>query len=146
MPLTNRFGSTLDDESRRSQTTEAAAASALLEKNTRPGDVAAHIVLESVELRTTAATVPPERSPHSEEVSCVDGTPFPMMTKSPQPGWFPAVVNSGQFASSVAWSPPQSCVRHTLNSPRKIVPATNGSAMIGLSNAEVSATRGPEIT
>ena len=36
IPLTNRFGSTADEESRRSQTTEAAAASALLEKNTRP--------------------------------------------------------------------------------------------------------------
>src|SRR5436189_5676541 len=102
MPLTNRFGSTLDEESSRSQTTEAAAASALVEKNTRPVDVAAHIVLESVELRTTVATVPRERSPHSAEVSCVDGTPSPMMTKSPHPGWFPRVVNSGQFASRVA--------------------------------------------
>src|SRR5438094_4736479 len=132
MPLTNRGGSLLEEESRRSQTTEPAAASALLEKNTRPVDVAAHIVLESVELRATAATVPRERSPHSVEVSCVEGTPFPMMTKSPHPGWFPGVVNSGQFASRNIWSPPQSCVRHTLCSPRKIVPATKGSAMIGL--------------
>src|SRR5216683_4364500 len=108
MPLTNRFGSTVDDESRRSQTTEAAAASALLEKNTRPVDVAAHIVLESVELRTTAAPVPPERSPHSEEVSCVDGTPLPIITKSPQSGSEPEVVNSGQFNSRNAWLPPQS--------------------------------------
>src|SRR5947207_11646256 len=119
MPLTNRFGSTLDEESSRSQTTEAAAASALLEKNTRPVDVAAHIVLESVELRSTAATVPRERSPQAVEVSCVDGTPSPMMTKSPHPGWFPAVVNSGQFASRNTGSPPQSCVRHTLCSPTK---------------------------
>src|SRR6266498_2383377 len=103
----------LEEESRRSQTTEPAAASALLEKNTRPVDVAAHTVLESVELRTTAATVPPERSPHAEEVSCVDGTPFPMMTKSPQSGSEPEVVNSGQFVSRNVWSPPQSCVRHT---------------------------------
>src|SRR5256884_977805 len=132
MPLTNRFGSTLEEESRRSQTTEPAAASALPEKNTRPVDVAAHIVLESVELRATAATVPSERSPHSAEVSCVDGMPSPMMTKSPHPGWFPAVVNSGQFASRNAWLPPQCFVRHTLCSPTKIVPATNGSAMIGL--------------
>src|SRR5437773_10188416 len=131
MPLTKRFGSTLDDESRRSQVTEPAAASALLEKNTRPVDVAAHNVLESVELRVTAATVPPSRSPHSVDVSCVDGTPFPMITKSPHPGWFPGVVNSGQFASRNAWFPPQSCVRHTLNSPTKIVPATTGSAIIG---------------
>src|ERR1043166_4319468 len=84
MPLTNRFGSTIDEESSRSQTTEAAAASALLEKNTRPVDVAAHSVLESVEVRTTAATVPPERSPHNEEVSCVDGMPSPLLTKSPR--------------------------------------------------------------
>src|SRR5438094_10270990 len=132
MPLTNRFGSTLDEESSRSQTTEAAAASALLEKNTRPVDVAAHIVLESVELRTTAATVPPERSPHSEEVSCVEGMPSPILTKSPQSGSDPDVVNSGQLVSRSVWSPPQSCVRHTLNSPTKIVPATSGSAMIGL--------------
>src|SRR5947199_523991 len=107
MPLTNRFGSTLDEESSRSQTTEAAAASALLEKNTRPVDVAAHIVLESIELRTTAATVPRERSPHSAEVSCVDGTPSTMMTKSPHPGWLPRVLNSGQLASRVACSRPQ---------------------------------------
>src|SRR5437762_14233593 len=131
MPLTNRFGSTLDEESRRSQTTEPAAASALLEKNTRPVDVAAHIVLESVELRTTAATVPPERSPHSEEVSCVDGTPSPILTKSPQAGSEPEVVNSGQVVSRYAWLPPQSCVLHTLCSPTKIVPATTGSAIIG---------------
>src|SRR5438034_11744531 len=102
MLVSNRVGSTLDEESSRAQTTEAAAASALLEKSPRPVDVAAHIVLESVELRTTAATVPRERSPHSAEVSCVDGTPSPMMTKSPHPGWFPRVVNSGQFASRVA--------------------------------------------
>src|SRR5437763_10258167 len=43
----------LIEESRRSQTTEPAAASALLEKNTRPVDVAAPIVLESVEPRAT---------------------------------------------------------------------------------------------
>src|SRR5256885_7378395 len=132
MPLTNGLGSTLKEESSRSQTTEPAAASALPEKNTRPVDVAAQIVLESVELRSTAATVPPERSPQSASVSCVDGVPSPMMTKSPHPGWFPAVVNSGQFASRNVGSPPQSCVRHTLCSPRKIVPATKGSAMIGL--------------
>src|SRR5947208_13956883 len=110
MPLTNRFGSTLDAESRRSQTTEPCAASALLEKNTRPVVVAAHSVVESVELRATAATLPPERSPQVEEVSDVDGTPFPIFMKSPQPGWFPKVVNSGQFASRVAWTPPQSVV------------------------------------
>src|ERR1043166_6992390 len=132
MPLTNRFGSTIDEESSRSQTTEAAAASALLEKNTRPVDVAAHSVLESVEVRTTAATVPPERSPHNEEASCVDGMPSPILTKSPQSGSDPEVVNSGQLVSRSVWSPPQSCVRHTLNSPTKIVPATRGSAMIGL--------------
>src|SRR5215510_7071014 len=132
MPLTNLFGSTLDDESRRSQTTEPAAASALLEKNTRPVDVAAHSVLESVELRATCATVPRERSPHRADVRSVDGMPSPMMTKSPHPGSSPGVVNSGQFVSRYVWSPPQSCVRHTLSSPTKIVPATTGSAMIGL--------------
>src|SRR5437867_123396 len=99
MPLTNRFGSAVDEESSRSQTTEAAAASALLEKNTRPVVVAAHSVLESVELRATAATLPPERSPHAKEVSCVDGMPSPIFTKSPQAGSAPEVVNSGQLAS-----------------------------------------------
>src|SRR6266550_5878900 len=99
MPLTNRGGSLVEEESRRSQTTEAAAASALPEKNTRPVDVAAHSVLESVELRVTAATVPPERSPQSASVSCVDGVPSPMMTKSPQSGSEPEVVNSGQLVS-----------------------------------------------
>src|SRR5437867_1047284 len=132
MPLTNRGGSLLEEESRRSQTTEPCAASALLEKNTRPVDVAAQSVLESVELRATTATVPRERSPQSVEVSCVDGMPSPMMTKSPQSGSEPEVVNSGQVASRYARLPPQSCVRHTLCSPRKIVPATKGSAMIGL--------------
>src|SRR5436189_4257595 len=126
IPLTNRFGSTLEEESRRSQTTEPAAASALLEKNTRPVDVAAHIVLESVELRATCATVPRERSPHRADVRSVEGTPFPILTKSPQSGSSPGVVNSGQFASRNAWLPPQSTVRHTLCSPTKIVPATNG--------------------
>src|SRR5882757_797712 len=132
MPLTNRFGSTADEESRRSQTTEPAAASALLEKNTRPVDVAAHIVLESVELRATTAPVPPDRSPHSEDVRSVEGIPSPILTKSPQSGSEPEVVNSGQLVSRYVWSPPQSCVRHTLSSPTKIVPATTGSAMIGL--------------
>src|SRR5207244_12990730 len=62
------------------------------------------------------------------DVSCVDGMPSPMMTKSPQSGSEPEVVNSGQFVSRYAWLPPQSCVRHTLCSPTKIVPATTGSA------------------
>src|ERR1043166_10078342 len=106
MPLTNRFGSTIDEESSRSQTTEPAAASALLEKNTRPVDVAAHIVLESVELRATAATVPPDRSPQSASVSCVDGTPSPIMTKSPPRGSEPEVVNSGQLVSRYVCRPP----------------------------------------
>src|SRR5436305_4433004 len=132
MPLTNRFGSLLDEESSRSHTTEPAAASALLEKNTRPVDVSAHSVLELVELRSTAATVPPERSPQASEVKIFDGLPFPILMKSPHPCWFAGVVNSGQFASRNAWSPPQSFVRHTLCSPTKIVPATTGSAIAGL--------------
>ena len=48
-------------------------------------------------------------------------------------GFAADVVNSGQFASRNAWSPPQSCVRQTLNEPWKIEPAAAGfgSAMTG---------------
>ena len=48
-------------------------------------------------------------------------------------GLAPSVVNSGQFASRKAWSPPQSWVRQTLCEPSKIEPAVAGfgSAMIG---------------
>ena len=104
----NRFGSTADDESRRSQTTEAAGSLALLEKKTRPVVVAAQSVPVSAVLRSIAATLPPERSPHVAEVSRVDGTPLPIFTKSPQVGVAKNVVNSGQFASRNAWLPPQS--------------------------------------
>src|SRR2546423_12508878 len=56
-----------------------------------------------------------------------------MRTKSPHAGLAADVVNSGQFASRNAWSPPQSCVRQTLCEPWKIDPARDGfgSAMIG---------------
>ena len=57
----------------------------------------------------------------------------PMRTKSPQAGFAPEVVNSGQLASRNAWLPAQSWVRQTLREPWKIVPAADGigSAIIG---------------
>src|SRR4051812_50224409 len=84
-------------------------------------------------VRVSQATAPPGREPHAAALSCVDGTPFPITTKSPQPAFVADVVNSGQFASSNAWLPPQSCVRQTENDPWKIDPAIAacGSAMIG---------------
>src|SRR5712691_2611369 len=111
------FGSTLF------QATEAAAASALLVMNTRPVLVAAHMVPVFWGARAIQATAPPARLPHEAELSCVEGTPLPIGTKSPQPGWTAEVVNSGQLASRVSRSPPQSCVRQTENDPWKMVPA-----------------------
>src|SRR5438132_14265754 len=133
MPLTNRPGLFASSESSRVYVTELAAASAFFEMKTRPVVVAAQSVPVSLEVRWIAATLPPERVPHAEEVSRVDGMPSPMITKSPQPALVANVVNSGQFASRVAWLPPQSCVRQTLNEPWKIVPALAvfGSAMTG---------------
>src|SRR2546421_2775722 len=73
-----------------------------------------------------------------------------MRTKSPHAGLAADVVNSGQFASRNAWSPPQSCVRQTLCEPWKIDPARDGfgSAMIGGEKFEPSGldTIGPVAT
>src|SRR5205809_7824618 len=82
--------------STRFQTTDAAAASALSVMNTRPVLVAAHIVPVFCGVRAIQATAPPARvAPHTAEVKS-EGAP--MRTKSPQPGWDAAVVNSGQLA------------------------------------------------
>src|SRR4029077_7303075 len=100
---------------------------------TRPVEVAAHIVPVFCGVRAINATAPPALVPQAAAFSWVEGRPSPMMTKSPQPGWVADEVNSGQFASRVAWSPPQSWVRQTENEPWKIEPAAAafGSAMIG---------------
>src|SRR5436190_14644142 len=101
--------------------------------NTRPVFVDAHSVPVLLVARSTAETQQPPRSaPYAADVRSVAPV-GPMRTKSPQIGLSPAVVNSGQFASRNAWSPPQSCVRQTLCEPSKIEPAAAGfgSAMIG---------------
>src|SRR5215467_6469640 len=100
--------------------------------NTRPVLVAAHIPPVFCGARAIQETAPPPRVPHPAAVSCVDGTPLPIGTKSPQPVGS-SVVNSGQLASRYAGSPPQSCVRQTENEPWKIEPAVFGfgSAMTG---------------
>src|SRR5512133_1851359 len=101
--------------------------------NTRPVFVAAQRVPVLLGARSTADTNAPARSaPYAADVRSV-APAGPMRTKSPQVGLAPSVVNSGQFASRNAWSPPQSCVRQTLCEPSKIVPAAAGfgSAMIG---------------
>ena len=86
--------------------------------------------------RSIAATLPPERLVPRK--SPADAVRFvapvgPTRAKSPQAGFEPEVVNSGQLASRNAWLPPQSCVRQTLCAPSKIEPAVAvfGSAMIG---------------
>src|SRR5262245_9771876 len=101
--------------------------------NTRPVLVAAHIPPVFCGALAIQATAPPARDPHPPAVSCVDGTPLPIGTKLPQPGWPANVVNSGQLASRYAGSPPQSCVRQTEKVPWKIEPAVDGfgSAMTG---------------
>ena len=137
--MTNRLGSFVADVSSRVQTSPTPPArSALSEMNTRPVPVAAHSVPVLLGARSIAATAPPRpvgavrragqvavvfaprRSPMLDEVTAVRVVAAD-------------VVNSGQFASRNAWSPPQSCVRHTWNEPWKIEPAAAGfgSAMIG---------------
>src|SRR5690349_7345064 len=108
-----RSGS-LSTGSTRFQTTAFAAALALSVMNTRPVMVAAQRVPVFWAVRCNQATAPPARlAPHAAEFNCVEGTPFPILTKSPQPGLVEEAVNSGQLASRNAWFPPQSCVRHT---------------------------------
>src|SRR6266536_1933050 len=101
--------------------------------NTRPVFVAAQSVPVLLGARSTAATQQPARSaPYAADVRSV-APGGPMRTKSPQFGSLLDVVNSGQFASRYAWSPPQSWVRQTLCDPSKIEPAIAGfgSAMSG---------------
>src|SRR5712691_11962172 len=100
IPDTNRPGSAVADGnvSNLVNVTLAAAASAFLKMKTRPVLVAAHNVPVSLGARSTAATVPRERSPKAAEVSDV-APAGPMATKSPQLGSEPLVVNSGQFVS-----------------------------------------------
>src|SRR5438477_12485341 len=108
MPLTNRPGSAVADVSVSSRVyvTEPAAASAFFEMNTRPAVVAAQRVPVSLGARSTAATLPPERSA-AEEVAvrragARGGLAPPTSRKSAQPGWLPGVVNSGELASRSA--------------------------------------------
>src|SRR2546426_12740949 len=130
--------------SSRFQCTEDALAFALSVTKRRPPVVDAHIVPASCGARAIHETAPPARLPHAADVSCVEGTPSPMMTKSPQPGCVAEVVNSGQLASRNAWSPPQSWVRQTENEPWKIEPACAGfgSEMIGGEKREPSGVGG----
>src|SRR5213593_300119 len=94
-----RGGELVAAVSRRVQWTVLAGSFALSVTNTRPVEVAAHIVPVFCGARAIHATAPPARVPHAAELSCVDGTPSPMITKSPQPGCAADVVNSGQLAS-----------------------------------------------
>src|SRR5438093_463838 len=104
---------------------------------TRPAFVAAHSVPVLLGARSVAETEPPVRSAPYAVPARPPGWLFPggpaSDTKSPQAGSSLGVVNSGQFASRYAWSPPQSCVLQTCREPSKIVPATAGfgSATIG---------------
>src|SRR5438270_10572299 len=85
--------------SSRVQWTRFAAAFALSVTKRRPPVVAAHIVPVFCGARAIHETAPPARVPHAAEVNRVDGSPSPITTKSPQPGWAESVVNSGQLAS-----------------------------------------------
>src|ERR1700736_2263108 len=122
----NRLGLFATAVSIRCQTTSVGSSvSELSETNTRPAPVAAHRVLVSVGVRSIAATALPDRSPHSADVSRVDGAP-PMGTKSPHVGSAAEVVKSGQVASRNSRLPPQSGVRQTLKEPWKMVPQFAG--------------------
>src|SRR5438067_12972833 len=100
MLLIARAGELVAAVSSRVQCTLVAVALALSVTKRRPAPVAAHIVPPSCGARAIHATAPPVFvAPHAPDVSCVEGIPSPMMTKSPQPGWAASVVNSGQLAS-----------------------------------------------
>ena len=136
MPLGNRFGRLVAPWTsiRVYVTADAGSASAFLDTNTRPTDVAAHIVPVSAVVRSIAATLPPPRlpSPGAVRSPALPAPPGPpSASKSPQPTFVPAVVNSGQFASRTSWLPPLSFVRQTCWKPVKIVPPTFGSAISG---------------
>src|SRR5438034_5482311 len=106
----NRPGSFVADGnvSSRVYVTEPAATLAFVEMNRRPVPVATHKVLVSLGARSIAETQPtpalhaPSRSaPYAGPVRSVEPG-APIWTKSPHPGWFAGVVNSGQLASRVA--------------------------------------------
>jgi len=103
--LTNLPGLFAASESSRVNVTLVFVVLAFFEMKTRPADVAAHNVAVSELPRATDAIVPPARlAPRwsvAEAVRLV-APAGPMRTKSPQAGLLPAVVNSGQFASSNA--------------------------------------------
>src|SRR6476646_3649384 len=102
MPLTNLRGVTGDSVSRRVYLTSPGfAASALVLRNTRPRRVPTHIVDLSLGVRASVTPSPAVRSPGVPAPPLPDGSPS--ATKSPQPGWLPAVVNSGQLFSRSDW-------------------------------------------
>src|SRR6266545_571298 len=130
MLLTNLFGVTASSSSRVHETAAAALASTLREMNTRPVVVAAHAVDVSAEVRSTAATAPPDRTPQNEPVS---GLP-PACCQSPHtPLKVPVHVLQTLFASaSVRLPSPNVLVRKTVFPvPANIVPLTLGSLMTG---------------
>src|SRR5437867_5007834 len=94
-----RGGELVAAVSRRGQWTALGGSFALSVTNTRPVEVAAHIVPVFCGARAIHATAPVARVPHAALFSCVEGTPSPMITKSPQPGCAAGVATSGQFAS-----------------------------------------------
>src|SRR5436309_13527727 len=94
-----RGGELVAAVSRRVQWTALAGSFALSVTNTRPVEVAAHIVPVFCGARVIHATAPVARVPHAALFSCVEGTPSPMITKSPQPGFAADSVNSAQFAA-----------------------------------------------
>ncbi len=103
-------------------TADAGSASEFFEMKTRPVEVATHSVPVSDGARSVWASVPPFRSPSAARVRSLalpapPATGPPSGTKSPHPGLFPGVVNSGQFASRKSRSPALSFVRQTLWKP-----------------------------
>src|SRR5687768_1410690 len=125
MLLTNRFGVTASSSRRVKLTAEAGSAFALLETNTRPVVVAAHRVELFARVRSTAATAPPARSPHSGAVRRT----VPSSAQSPQTA-SKVPVHSLQIrlASSSVRSPrPNVFVRYAVRPvPAHIVPLTVG--------------------
>src|ERR1700730_3760967 len=125
MPLTKRPGELTARESIRENVSELPSApetvetaSAFLETNTRPTEVATQSVPVSLGARVIAATTPKARLPRDGCVRSLAGVlcpvRLPSSTQSPQRTvGGKSRVNSLQCGSSVAWGPPLSVVRQT---------------------------------
>src|SRR6516225_8971488 len=139
MPLTNRLGFTARVSIRANVTEVAGSTFAFLLTKTRPAEVAAQRVEESLTVRLRAAIpLPPVRSePKPFPINSPAGLGSPRDTQSPQSspsGYVKLPVNSLQFArncASVCGPMPWSLVRQTCPVPAYIVPETAGSEMMG---------------